>query len=645
MFITQAKQLIDAHQIVSFDIFDTLLIRPYLRPADLFAHLEKLEKLPSFAKHRRAAETRARRVHANLEDITLDEIYEELSGADAALKEKETALERQTLQANPEMLDVFHYAKAQGKTVLIISDMYLPATFLESVLREKGFDGFAKLYVSNGPRKLKGTGTLYKHVLEDLKADPKTVLHIGDNEKSDVRRARQAGLDALYYKQVSKQYFNAHKRERKFWKENPSFEASVTLGMQVLRWQKERFAAQSPYFFRLGYEIGGPTAYGFARWAEKQALENNTRNLLFAARDGYTLHRVFETFNNPQISSSYIYALRFLNRICRLDYHKGSQDQTQAVINHFKDKSPQLQQLTPKQPLSAAEGHAFIQKHLDVIRPLADAEFNNYKDYIRRHLPHEGTAGVVDSITFSFSAQKLIEACAGKENVVGYYWSVIPSEANEAYRYEHFLPETDRIEDARVFTRRWDFMEFLFTAPEPPVKNITADGKAVHAPQVPAEEQTRMEAYRVLSDGMAAFAQDAEQVFGGRNLFLTGDFLVQWLNWFYLHPTQEDEREMARIFHASDTNHKEYIPLLSYRPTAAETFGDFKKYVRFAKRAYWKTPAQFALTCLLSPFALEKRGWKKLNFIFFPRLRKRWGTVSLNAGRISWSISWGRRGE
>lgn len=645
MFITQAKQLIDAHQIVSFDIFDTLLIRPYLRPADLFTHLEKLEKLPSFAKHRRAAETRARKAHADLEDITLDEIYEELSGADAALKNAETALERQTLQPNPEMLEVFNYAKARGKTILIISDMYLPADFLETVLREKGFDGFAKLYVSNGPRKLKGTGALYQYVLEDLKADPKTVLHIGDNEKSDVRRAREAGLDALYYEQVSKQYFNAHKRERKFWQENPSFDASVTLGLLVLRWQKERFAQKSPYFFRLGYEIGGPTAYGFARWTEKQALENHTHNLLFAARDGYTLQRVFETFNNAQISSGYIYALRFLNRICRLDYHKGSQDQTQAVINHFKDKSPELQKLTPAQPLSAAEGHAFIQKHLDLIRPLADAEFNNYKDYIRRHLKHDGAVGIADSITFSFSAQKLIEACAGKENVVGYYWSVIPSDASDAYRYEHFLPQTDRIEDAKVFTRRWDFMEFLFTAPEPPVKNITEDGKSVHAPHIPAEEQTRMEAYRVLSDGMTAFARDAAQIFGGRDLFLTAPFLVDRLNRFYLHPTREDEREMARIFHASDTNHKEYVPLLSYRPTAAEVFGSFKKYVRFAKRAYWKTPAQFWLTCLLSPFALEKRGWKKLNFIFFPRLRKRYGMCSFVAGRISWSVSWGRRGE
>ena len=36
------KDKIEKAKIVSFDIFDTLLLRPYAKPVDLFLHLEKL---------------------------------------------------------------------------------------------------------------------------------------------------------------------------------------------------------------------------------------------------------------------------------------------------------------------------------------------------------------------------------------------------------------------------------------------------------------------------------------------------------------------------------------------------------------------------------------------------------------------------
>lgn len=102
---------------------------------------------------------------------------------------------------------------------------------------------------------------------------------------------------------------------------------------------------------------------------------------------------------------------------------------------------------------------------------------------------------------------------------------------------------------------------------------------------------------------------------------------------------------MASIFHASDTNHKEYVPLLSYRPAAAQVWGNLKQYIRFARRTYWKTPAQFLLTHVFSPVAVRKKGWREIDFIFFPRLRKRYWRLGLQAGRVAWGISWGRRAD
>ena len=43
--LNKIKSKIDSYDIISFDIFDTLLLRPYVKPTDLFLHIEKSEKM------------------------------------------------------------------------------------------------------------------------------------------------------------------------------------------------------------------------------------------------------------------------------------------------------------------------------------------------------------------------------------------------------------------------------------------------------------------------------------------------------------------------------------------------------------------------------------------------------------------------
>lgn len=638
MLLEQIKPLLNNYKIISFDIFDTLLLRPYLRPSDLFFHVEKLEKKPFWAQRRKEAERAARKNYSHWQDITFEEIYQEMTAEDRSLKEEELALEKCALQPNEEMLAVFNYVKQCGKRIIIISDMYLPGDFLSQILKEKGYQGFEKLYVSNEKRKLKATGDLYKAVAQELQINPQDVLHIGDNKHSDMKAAIKAGWHSFYYTSVSKQYFKCHQREYKFWREYPGYESSVLLGTEIIKWQKERFQQKPlPYFYRLGYQIGGPVVYGFARWIEQQAQYNHTPNLLFAARDGYTLQRVFQSFSNNNIHTSYVYALRFINRICRLDYHKDSLDQVLAVLSYFRDKSPQLAQLLPVLPQSAKEGHKFIQEHLNIIAPLAQKEFSHYREYILRHVKEPGDVGVVDSITFSFSSQKLIAAALYQRNVVGYYWSVIPSATSDAYRFEHFLPCTNRIEDEHVFTTHWDFMEFLMTAPEPPVKNITEQGIPVYGNKIAPEEQMRIGAYIKVSDGMTEFAQDCAHIFGNRNLFFSGPFLVRWINWFLCYPKEEDALEMAAIWHASDTNHSQYMPLLSYRPSVYKGQGS---YLHLVKKTYWKTIWQTLLACVFSPVKFYHRGHITALFLF-PKLKKSWGKIVFTGGQYSFYICLG----
>ena len=48
--LEQLKNLIDSHSVISFDMFDTLVVRSYNKPVDLFKHIEISKGIKNFQK-------------------------------------------------------------------------------------------------------------------------------------------------------------------------------------------------------------------------------------------------------------------------------------------------------------------------------------------------------------------------------------------------------------------------------------------------------------------------------------------------------------------------------------------------------------------------------------------------------------------
>ena len=63
--------------VLSLDLFETLLVRPFVKPVDAFIHLEKKRNIIGFAIKRNKAEVAAKKKATN-EKCTLDEIYLEM---------------------------------------------------------------------------------------------------------------------------------------------------------------------------------------------------------------------------------------------------------------------------------------------------------------------------------------------------------------------------------------------------------------------------------------------------------------------------------------------------------------------------------------------------------------------------------------
>ena len=138
------KDLIDNYKIISFDIFDTLLKRNTIKPIDIFELVEKKynlknkNKICEFKKLRIEAESIARS-NSDKEDILLEDIYKEINLDDSValnLMEIELNIEEEFLMQNIEMKKIYDYALYKGKEIIIISDMYLPKKFIESILNK-----------------------------------------------------------------------------------------------------------------------------------------------------------------------------------------------------------------------------------------------------------------------------------------------------------------------------------------------------------------------------------------------------------------------------------------------------------------------------------------------------------------------------
>ncbi len=184
--------------IISFDVFDTLIVRSTLAvPSDLF---DNLSPNPTFKDRRIEAEKRAR-AESGKEDITLEEIYEKLYSNP---RERQEAMEREinaelkACKANPDALAFFNRCKEVGKRIIIISDMYLNSHTIQTILTNCGYDlTTVPIYVSSEYSLTKRTGNLFKKVLEIERVRANEVLHLGDNPRSDYLRPKLIGMKAV----------------------------------------------------------------------------------------------------------------------------------------------------------------------------------------------------------------------------------------------------------------------------------------------------------------------------------------------------------------------------------------------------------------------------------------------------------------
>lgn len=515
----ELRARIDQSDVISFDIFDTLVSRTVLYPSDVFALVEQkiLEKYGrsfEFYKERQAAE----HLLSQRGVPTIGDIYNELENRIDLSKEElreiqtwEWETDQQVIVPRDDMCDMLSYALKQRKRVYLVSDMYYSAAQLEEILSELGIAGYEKLLVSCEY----GT-TKEQELFRILKAEAKAdrYLHIGDNYRADVKSAEQNGITGVWVKSGLELF------EEMYWSETfapfTGLAERVKLGMFISRMFNSPFVSKkgSAVIERpqdLGYMIFAPVLADFTLWLYREL--NGKTAILFAARDGWLMKELFDRLlDRLSDEADSIQTVYFLtSRISAVGAGLfWEQDVLQAAGMGFNGTLGELlkarfalpeEEIEPEDRGASIEKKAIL-KYVDCILKHSEENRKRYLKYIEGLKIDEK-----DLVFFDFVSSGTCQAELEKlmqRKMRGCYFIRIMGEDDEKKRLR-VSPFFEPKEDGHSGGIYEDYfvLEAILTSLDPSLKGFDAEGKPDYLPESRTPEE--IEFIRQVHEGIVQY--------------------------------------------------------------------------------------------------------------------------------------------
>ena len=532
------------YDMVSFDIFDTLVMRKVSEPSFIFQIIElKLNKkgidIP-FAKMRYNAEKKLRK-RGEKKDFTLDDIYSEFQKLTNIsfeecdkIKKEEVDTELEYIVPRESMVELYHYGRNElHKKTAIISDMYFTTDIIKKILEKCGITEYDELLISCEVQARKEDGSMWDYFLEEHKNQE--LFHIGDNEKSDIQLPGDRGMD-IFHIMSAKDLFDQTNLVRRIKANNLSVTDSAVFGIILNKYfnnpfsqNDNKFSVKADKLYDMGYCIIGPIVSDYLMWVIRDAKKKKINNFLMLAREGYLFNRIFDIIKEScgdviNFSSTYFYTSRRAAMVASI---KNTDDIKEALNVYYEGSLRDLLKkrfgMEDGEDIKAVENIEDADIHLpgdavlvykkiegicDLIIKKSEHERKNYLGYMASAIDEEGNA-VLD-IGYSGSIQYYLSKITGKK-FNGYYFATdnkklaLKIAGNEMQgRYI----ENDEIQPAsKSYIHRYSLLlETILTSPDNQLCYIGDDLKPVFK----KEEKSAMDksAIEEIQLGATEFATD-----------------------------------------------------------------------------------------------------------------------------------------
>ena len=495
-----------AYEVISFDIFDTLITRTIFEPDHVFVlmgHIiEKQYGIKvDFLRLRKEAEAAAVAKYAAF--TTIDKIYVELAKnkqlGNIAMDVKKLEIDLETRLCIPrrDMVDVFNAVKSMGRQVILVSDMYLPRVAVVGLLHKCGIVGYDELLISCEVGARKDDGSMWQMILSGMRTE--SIIHVGDNFRSDSQILMDRGVAShVVLSPRAMLEISDFDYLKDFAKNNIS--NSLILGQAINGGifnspfaydEKGQLHFKSNYDF--GYTTMGPLLADFIQWIINTNNENPQR-LLLLAREGYMLEKLITEYCKGQgIEKPDMHYFLTSRRACAVPALENDEDIKELLSQKYQGSLSNL--LEERFGISLHEGEddvdidyetskevlmQLIEPYKDEIYARGKAEKTAYMNYAADFLATSDDIAVVD-VGFSGTIQYFLMKLTGRD-IAGHYLALhsnkperIGGRADAIYT----ITDPHEIENSKLL-RYQLFLENALSAPFGQLINFTMeDGEPV----------------------------------------------------------------------------------------------------------------------------------------------------------------------
>lgn len=477
--------------VVSFDLFDTLVMRKVYSYTDIFELVDlELKKrgivIPDFTRRRLSAEKELSRSYAPTLEKIYSEVLHQIGGCFMSaeeLAEIEWGIDLSTMIPRKEVCRTFREVVSDGKKVVITTDSYYNRDRIEKILAEFWIGGYENVLISCD---LGTSKTLGLFDILVARYGGKSLLHIGDDEVSDIECATYRGIDTYRIYSGLDLFDSLGGMGTDDYGE--SISDRTKRGLFISR------AFNSPFQFEteerrigvsdagdLGYLFCGAMVSDFTLWMKQKVMSENYRQILFCARDGYLLGRLYRKAD-MQTKSVYFLA----SRAAAIRAGMESDDDINYVDSMKYFGSPE-QALKTRFGLELSNTDENSRRHS--ILNKAENQKKNYNRYIEKLGIDDGKLAMFDFVAKG-TTQMYLERVLDRK-MKGFYFLQLEPEfmADKGLDIEPFYSDEEKNPSA-IFDNYY-ILETILTSPYSQTEEFDEDGNPVFATETRCDRDIR----------------------------------------------------------------------------------------------------------------------------------------------------------
>ena len=492
------KELIDKIQqadVISFDLFDTLIMRNVLYSNDVIEILNiRLQEegiiIDDFVNKRIGLEKALSQGHAPKLSFIYKKLLDNelLENVDPMLlTNKEFEIEKNIIVARRDMVEILNYAILQGKAIVITSDSYYTREQIDDLLKIAGIHNYDQLFISCEYNTGK-SDCLFDFVNEANNS--RRILHIGDDLLADINAAKNHNIDVFQIYSSAELFDKLGGLGIETYIK--SLSDRIRIGLIIARIFNSPFVFEEEQMISetnasdIGFIHFASLIIDFVMWMHNKEHELDIDQLLLCSRDGYLIKKIYENMYKEYVC--YFYTSRTssiragvltkedVNYVESMRFSGTNEDNLRKRFGIEMDSICQ-ENIAPME-------QGIIMYWKEIISRANEKKTNNQK-YINSLELGKGKKAIFDFVAKGTS-QMFLEKIMN-EKLIGFYFQQLDKDFMTDKNLNIYSFYSDAGKEKSAFFDNYYILETILTSPEPSVNEFDENGNPVFA------EETRNE--------------------------------------------------------------------------------------------------------------------------------------------------------